>query len=173
MPIILWLLGVPVTLVLVLWFFGIVRFKARAKPMQRVRSSPADQEAESGKGLRNFSAVFAHVMEKAVEHKGNVVKEQPAGHFNERRHCAATVKIRGVVVAGRALRELDAEPEIGAALRCHTLRGTCTVQSCRRNVQFPRLRSNLDSAVLLMRQSIRGRVSHRPEGTVQGPTQSI
>ena len=26
MPIILWLLGVPVTLVLVLWFFGIVRF---------------------------------------------------------------------------------------------------------------------------------------------------
>ena len=26
MPIILWLLGVPVTLVLVLWFFGIVSF---------------------------------------------------------------------------------------------------------------------------------------------------
>jgi hypothetical protein len=26
MPIILWLLGVPVTLVLVLWFFGIVGF---------------------------------------------------------------------------------------------------------------------------------------------------
>jgi hypothetical protein len=27
MPIILWLLGVPVTLVLVLWFFGFVGFK--------------------------------------------------------------------------------------------------------------------------------------------------
>ena len=57
---------------------------------------------EGGLGLHNFSAVFAHVMEKAVEHKRNVVKEQPAGHFNDRRHRAPKVKIRGVVVASRA-----------------------------------------------------------------------
>ena len=31
-------------------------------------------------------------MEKAVEHKGNVVKEQSAGHSNDRRHGAATVR---------------------------------------------------------------------------------
>ena len=55
--------------------------------------------------------------------------------------------IRGVVVAGRAVGEFDAEPEIVAALRGYTLRGTCTVQACRRNVQFPRLWSNLDSAL--------------------------
>jgi hypothetical protein len=48
-------------------------------------------------------------------------------------------------VAGRALGELDADPEIGATLRCHTLRGTSTVQTGRRDVQFPRLWSNLES----------------------------
>ena len=73
---------------------------------------------EEREGSRNFSAVFAHVMEKAVEHKGNVVTEQPARHFNDRRHRAATVEIRGVIVAGRALGELDADPEIRATLRC-------------------------------------------------------
>jgi len=51
------------------------------------------------------------------------------------------------VVAGRAVDEFDAEPEIVAALRGYTLCGTCTVQACRRNVQFPRLWSNLDSAL--------------------------
>ena len=60
----------------------------------------------------------------------------------------AEQKIR--VVASPALGQFDAEPEIDAALRGHTLRGTCTVQACRRNVQFPRLWSNLESALFCL-----------------------
>jgi hypothetical protein len=55
MPILLWLLGVPVTLVLVLWFFGIVGFYARVNPLWNACAPLLPIRRRRGEqGLRNL-----------------------------------------------------------------------------------------------------------------------
>ena len=52
-------------------------------------------------------------MEKAVEHKRNVLKEEPSVQFNDWRY-RAKVKIRGVGVAGRGRRRSDGKTAVQA-----------------------------------------------------------
>ena len=105
MQIILWLLGVPLTL------HGVVVFRdseiLSASETHATRTLLSRRSGGEGARFAQRLCGIRPCDRKSCKHKRNVVKEWPARHFNDRRHRAAKVKIRGVGVGGRAPDEFD------------------------------------------------------------------